>query len=190
MFRRKSECQIVQGRLSPYIDEQLNPADKERVESHLEGCQACLGELESLRSTVKLLRRVAMVTPPRSFAVAEAAPKLQPAYARSFRAFRAATAVAALLLVFTFAGDAAHLFEAGPVEERTDQQVTPAFEDGYGMDGALGEEDLEGGAALAAKEGFVWPVFELELALSGVVLVLGGAAAVLWQKKRSGIEKG
>jgi hypothetical protein len=92
--------------------------------------------------------------------------------------------------VFTFAGDAAHLFEAGPVEERTDRQVTPAFEDGYGMDGALGEEDLEGGAALAAKEGFVWPVFELELALSGVVVVLGGAAAVLWQKKRRGIEKG
>ena len=96
MFRRKSECQIVQGRLSPYIDEQLNPADKERVESHLEGCQACLGELESLRSTVKLLHRVAMVSPPRSFAVVEAAPKPQPASARSFRAFRAATAVAAL----------------------------------------------------------------------------------------------
>jgi predicted anti-sigma-YlaC factor YlaD len=189
MFKRKSECQIVQGLLSPYIDEELNPADKERVESHLEGCLECLGELESLRSTVKLLRRVAMVTPPRSFAVAEAAPRPQPAYARSFRAFRAATAVAALLLVFTFAGNAANLFEAGPFEERIDWQVTPAVGDGSVINGALGEEDLEGGDALAAKEGLIWPVFELELALSGAVVVLGGATAVLWQKKRRGIEK-
>ena len=185
MFRRKSECQIVQGRLSPYIDEQLNPADKERIESHLEGCQACLGELESLRATVKLLHRVAMVTPPRSFAVAEAAPKPQPASARSFRAFRAATAVAALLLVFTFAGDAAHLFEAGPVEERTAQQVTPAANDDTG-EGVLSSE----GEGYADGEVYTWPVFELGLALSGVVVVLGGATAVLWQKKRRGIEKG
>jgi len=185
MFRRKSECQIVQGRLSPYIDEQLNPADKERVESHLEGCQACLGELESLRSTVKLLHRVAMVTPPRSFAVAEAAPKPQPASARSFRVFRAATAVAALLLVFTFAGDAAHLFEAGPVEERTDRQVLPLVKEDTG-EGVLPSE----GEGYADGEVYTWPVFELELALSGVVLVLGGAAVVLWQKKRRGIEKG
>ena len=190
MFRRKSECQIVQGQLSPYIDEQLKPADRERVESHLEGCRACLGELESLRATVNLLRRVAMVSPPRSFAVAEAAVIPQPAYARSFRAFRAATAVAALLLVFTLSGNAAHLFEAGPVEEGIDRHVTPAVEDSYGMNGAPGGEDLGGGGALATKEGVIWPVFELELAFSGAVVILGGATAVLWQKKRRGIEKG
>jgi predicted anti-sigma-YlaC factor YlaD len=182
MFRRKSECQIVKGRLSPYIDEQLNPADKERVEGHLAGCRACLEELESLRATVNLLHRVATVAPPRSFAVAEAAVIPQPAYARSFRAFRAATAVAALLLVFTLSGNAAHLFEAGPVEEGIDRHVTPAVEDSYGTNGAPG--------TLAAKEGVIWPVFELELALSGAVVVLGGATAVLWQKKRRGIEKG
>ena len=190
MLKRKSECQRVQGLLSPYIDEQLNPADKERVEGHLEGCPACLEELESLRSTVKLLRRVSMVTPPRSFAVAEAAVIPQPAYARSFRALRAATAVAALLLVFTFAGNAAHLFDAGHVEESVDRQTTPAVGDGSVMNGVLGEEDLEGGDALASKEGFIWPVFEIELALSGAVVVLGGATAVLWQKKRRGIERG
>jgi hypothetical protein len=190
MFKRKSDCQIVQGLLSPYIDEQLNPADKERVEGHLERCPACLEELESLRSTVKLLRRVSMVTPPRSFAVAEAAVTPQPAYSRSLRAFRAATAVAALLLVFTFAGNAAHLFEAGPVEEGIDRQITPAIGDGYVKNGVFGEGELEGGDAVALKEGFIWPVFEIELALSGAVVVLGGATAVLWQRKRRGIEKG
>lgn len=171
------------------MDEQLSPAERERVEGHLEGCPACLEELESLRSTVKLLHRVAMVAPPRSFAVAEAAVIPQPAYARSFRAFRAATAVAALLLVFTFAGNTAHLFDAGSVDERIDRQVTPAVGGDY-ENGVLGKDNLEGGDVVAAKEGFIWPVFEVELALSGAVVILGGATAVLWQKKRRGIEKG
>jgi len=167
--------------LSSYIDEQLHLADRKRVESHLEGCQACCVELESLKATLKLLHRVALVTPPRSFAIAEAAPIPRPATARAFGALRVATAAAALLLVFTFAGDAAHLFEAGPVEERTAQQVTPmANED----EGAIGLSlDGEG---YANSEGYTWPVREIELALSGVVVALGGATALLWQRRRRG----
>ena len=204
MFKRKSECHKLQGLLSPYIDGQLGPSDRERLESHLEGCQACRRELESLGATVKLLHRVAMVSPPRSFVLAEEAPKRSPAAALtkaapkmrhepafgmmraasvaatwrpafSLGVLRVATAVAAMLLLFVLAGDATHLFEAGPVEERTAQQVTP-----------MANEDIGAGGLSSDGEGYTWPVRELELALSGVVVALGGATALLWQRRRRG----
>lgn len=164
--------------LSPYIDGQLSPSDREGMESHLEGCQACRRELESLRATVNLLHRVTMVSPPRSFAIAKAAPKPLPAAVWSFGVLRVATAVAALLLVFVFAGDATHLFEGGLIEERTAQQGTL-------MDGEVSDK----GGTPAGGEEYVWPVSELELALLGVVVVLGGATAVLWQIRRRGGER-
>lgn len=178
MFKRKSECQRVQGMLSPYIDGQLSASDREGMEGHLEGCQACRRELESLRATVNLLHRVTMASPPRSFAIAKAAPKALPAAVWSFRVLRVATAIAALLLVFVFAGDATHLFEGGLIEERTAQQGTL-------MDGEVSDT----GGAPAGGEEYVWPVSELELALLGVVVVLGGATAVLWQIRRREGEK-
>jgi len=181
MFKRKSECQRVQGMLSPYIDGQLGPSDREGMESHLEGCQACRRELESLRATVNLLHRVTIVSPPRSFAIAKAAPKPLPAAVWSFGVLRVATAVAALLLVFVFAGDATHLFEGGLIEERTAQQGTT-------MDGEDVEVSDRGGAPAGGEE-YVWPVSELELALLGVVVVLGGATAILWQRRRRGGER-
>jgi len=184
MFKRKSECQRVQGMLSPYIDGQLGPSDKEGMESHLEGCQACRRELKSLRATVNLLHRVTMVSPPRSFAIAKAAPKPLPAAVWSFGVLRVTTAVAALLLVFIFAGDATHLFEGGLIEERTAQQDTLMD----GEDGEDGEVSDTGGVPAGGEE-YVWPVSELELALLGVVVVLGGATAVLWQRRRRGGER-
>lgn len=180
MIKRKSECQRVQGMLSPYIDGQLGPSDREGMESHLEGCRACRRELESLRATVNLLHRVTMVSPPRSFAIAKAAPKPLPAAVWSFGVLRVATAIAALLLVFVFAGDATHLFEGGLIEERTAQQGTL-------MDGEDGEVSDTGGVPAEGEE-YIWPVSELELALLGVVVVLGGATAILWQKRRRGGE--
>lgn len=175
MFKRKSECQKLKGMLSPYIDGQLSPSERERVEGHIEGCDACRHELESLRATVDLLHRVSTVSPPRSFTIAEVVPKRR---AVAFGALRAATAVAVVLLAFVFMGDALHLFGAGLIEERlTYQEVTP-------VPTPLGGEvsDLDG--ATAEAEGYVWPVPELELAMIGVVVALGGATAILWQRRR------
>jgi predicted anti-sigma-YlaC factor YlaD len=201
---RKNQCHKVQGLLSPYIDGQIGSSERDNVESHLEECQICLRELESLRATVNLLHRVAVVSPPRSFALAEVDAKRRPAALKreapqwrrvpALGALRVATAVAALLLVFVLAGDATHLFEAGPVEYRAALQGTPVADEVQGT--AVPDEVVGVGGASFDSEGFtdndryIWPVLELELALMGVVLILGGVTVGLWHRKRRGLEKG
>ena len=71
MFRGKGEplCRKVRGMLSEYIDNRLDSENKSLVERHLETCEACSKELESLRMTVQLLHRVPEVSVPRSFTV-------------------------------------------------------------------------------------------------------------------------
>lgn len=141
------------------------------MESHIEGCDACRRELESLGATVNLLHRVALVSPPRSFALAEVVPVRGPA---AFGALRIATAAAVLVLAFLFVGDAMHLFGVGLIEER----FAPLAEDVSGM-----------GGAPAQGEEYVWPVREIELAVLGVVVVLGGTTAIVWQRRRRVGEK-
>ncbi|MDR9458866.1 MAG: zf-HC2 domain-containing protein [Dehalococcoidia bacterium] len=201
---RKNQCQKVQGLLSPYIDGQIGSSERDRVESHLDECQLCRRELESLRATVNLLHRVAIVSPSRSFVLTEIEAKRRPATLNreapqwrrlpALGALRVATAVTALLLVFVLAGDATNLFEAGPVEDRAALQGTPVADEVQGTpvpDEVVGV----GGASFDSEgftdgEGYIWPVLELELALTGVVLILGGATAVLWDRKRRGLGKG
>lgn len=162
----------MEGMLSSYIDGQLSPSQRQRIEGHIEGCDACRRELESLRATLNLLHRVPMVLPPRSFAIAEVVPKRR---AVAFGALRTATAVAVIVLAFFFAGDAFHLFDAGLIQERYAQEVTPDAGD-----------ILDKGVTPAEAQGYEWPVRQIELALIGVVVALGGATAILWQRKRQG----
>lgn len=68
---RKTRCRKVRGMLSEYIDNLLYAEDRGVVESHLEVCEACSNELESLRMTVQLLHRMSSVPVPRSFAIRE-----------------------------------------------------------------------------------------------------------------------
>jgi hypothetical protein len=107
-------------------------------------------------------------------------------------ALRVATAVTALLLVFVLAGDATHLFEAGPVENRAALQGTPVADEVQGTsvtDEIVGDVSFDS-EVFTDGEGYIWPVLELELALTGVVLILGGATAVLWHRKRRCLGKG
>ena len=69
--RRKTRCHKVRGMLSEYIDTRLDSEDRGVVERHLEICEACSNELESLQMTVQLLNRVPLVPAPRSFAISE-----------------------------------------------------------------------------------------------------------------------
>ena len=199
---RKNQCHKVQGLLSPYIDGQIDSSERARVESHLDECQVCCRELESLRATVNLLHRVAVVSPTRSFALTEVEAKRRPAALNreapqwrrvpALGALRVATAVTALLLVFVLAGDATHLFEAGPVENRAALQGTPVADEVQGTsvtDEIVGDVSFDS-EVFTDGEGYIWPVLELELALTGVVLILGGATAVLLHGKRRGLEKG
>jgi len=184
MFRKKSECQQLRGMLSPYIDGELSSPEKARVERHIEGCDACRRELEMLRGTVGLLQRAPVVAAPRSFTIAATAPRRRPV---AWGALRAATAVAVLVLAFVFIGDALDLLGTGPVEDKSLRQElaateTPVPEPAGGL---LGEGDANGDDVLAAEDGAgTRSLRNVELGLAGVVVVLGGATAVVWLRLR------
>ncbi|HEY3079899.1 MAG TPA: zf-HC2 domain-containing protein, partial [Chloroflexota bacterium] len=96
-----SEHERVRRDLSAYLDDQLDPDDRARVERHLAGCTDCQAELESLRRTVGMLRMVPPVAPPRSFLLpTSAAPAARPGhYSPLYFQLRTATAALAAMLV-------------------------------------------------------------------------------------------
>ena len=57
-------CSEIQENLSAYLDGELDPDEESELKSHLEGCESCSRELESLRSTVELVRSVPRVQAP------------------------------------------------------------------------------------------------------------------------------
>jgi hypothetical protein len=92
--------------LSAYLDQEVSAAERAVVQAHLEGCEACRLELESLGWTVALLQRLPLVEPPRTFYVTEAmlAPERAPSFLeRLLQQWRpllgSAAALAALLLL-------------------------------------------------------------------------------------------
>ncbi|MGH2544463.1 MAG: anti-sigma factor family protein [Ardenticatenaceae bacterium] len=92
--------------LSAYLDDEVGAAERARVEGHLQACEACRLELESLQWTVNLLRRLPVAPLPRTFYVTEAMiePERQPSVlerlARQWRPLLgSAAALAALLLL-------------------------------------------------------------------------------------------
>jgi hypothetical protein len=114
MFRGKGKplCRNVRGMLSEYIDNGLDSENKSFVEHHLETCEACSKELESLRMTVQLLHRVPEVPAPRSFTVVVPEPRREGAFGpASLRWLRPATAIVAVALVVLLMGDFLHGFE-------------------------------------------------------------------------------
>ena len=70
-FGKKARCGRVRGMLSEYIDSRLDDRRRSLVEGHLETCEACTKELESLQMTVQLLQGMPEVPAPRSFAIRE-----------------------------------------------------------------------------------------------------------------------
>ena len=58
--------------LSAYLDGQVKPDERRRVETHLGTCPACQSELASLRQTVTMLHALPRVPVPRAFTLSEA----------------------------------------------------------------------------------------------------------------------
>ena len=71
---RKNRGHISPETLSEYIDGRLSSGERGKVERHLEGCSVCSAELESLRYTVSLLRRMPATSPRRVYTLTEATP--------------------------------------------------------------------------------------------------------------------
>lgn len=97
---RKRRCHKVRGMLSEYIDNRLDSEDRGVVERHLEICEACSNELESLQMTVQLLNRVPEMPTPRSFAIREVETgRVNIFEPQSLRWLRPATAFATVALI-------------------------------------------------------------------------------------------
>ena len=72
LFARKIRGHVPVERLSSYIDGRLSPGERLSVEVHMQACARCRQEVEGLRTTVALLRRVPSVQVPRPFTLREA----------------------------------------------------------------------------------------------------------------------
>ncbi|MFC1950934.1 anti-sigma factor family protein [Chloroflexota bacterium] len=102
-IKNKTGCDRVREKLSEYIDGQLAGKDLERVEAHLNECEACTAELAELRTTVAILNGVEDVPPPHSFAIDPAAAdkreRQQPYGSKALRWLRPALAVSSFVFV-------------------------------------------------------------------------------------------
>ena len=106
--RAKTEHKLCQENLSAFLDGELKPRERSRVERHLEECSACRADLESLRETVALLHAVPTLRSPRSFLIPASEPIRQKRVQRRRLAYgylQAATAAATVLLVLVVSGD-------------------------------------------------------------------------------------
>jgi hypothetical protein len=112
--------------LSEYIDSSLSSENKSFVERHLQTCETCSKELESLRMTVQLLHRVTEVPVPRSFTVTVPQHRRESAFgpANLRRWLRPATAIVAIALVVLLMGDFLHAFENNAGVDRGPGNVT------------------------------------------------------------------
>lgn len=57
--------------ISPYIDNALDAADRERVRAHIDNCETCAAEYRELQATQQMLRAMPVQAPPRAFTLSE-----------------------------------------------------------------------------------------------------------------------
>jgi anti-sigma factor RsiW len=60
---RELACQEVVELVTAYLEDALEPADRERVEEHLVFCDGCESYVEQMRTTVRLAGRVEQELP-------------------------------------------------------------------------------------------------------------------------------
>ena len=85
--------------LSDYLDQRLSPAERQRVDAHIQTCWGCRRELQGLQETVYLLRNTPVVPAPRSFALTASLVAAPPSTGLYLMGVRGALAVAVALVV-------------------------------------------------------------------------------------------
>jgi Tol biopolymer transport system component len=103
-FGKPERAHVDVDTLSAYLDHQIAPAERARVEGHLADCIACRDELDGLRRTVTLLQTLPRVPVPRAFTLSEAQvgirrPEPRPAWVSWTRGLAAVTAIALVAVV-------------------------------------------------------------------------------------------
>lgn len=71
-FRALQGTHLNSEQLSAYLDGQVRPDERRRLEAHLAACEACRRELAGLRQTVALVRTLPRVPVPRAFTLSQA----------------------------------------------------------------------------------------------------------------------
>jgi len=70
-FTKRERDEHVVDLLSAYIDNALNPGERESVRAHIQSCTSCRAEHESLLATQVMLRSLPVVPPPRPFTLTQ-----------------------------------------------------------------------------------------------------------------------
>ncbi len=116
-----------QARLSEYLDQQIAPAERAQLETHLTECAECRTALASLRWTIALVQQAPAPALPRSFTLPVPAQRAaSPTFV--FGLARFATALATLLLIAVIGVDVILQFSGGvsmttALAPQTDKQV-------------------------------------------------------------------
>jgi anti-sigma factor RsiW len=108
-----SEHKQVTRLLSAYIDKRVNTREQTQIEKHLRTCAECRADLASLRATVQIVHALPAMRLPRSFTLPRAMAR-QPRPSWAFPIFRAATVLAAVLLIVVMGADLAGMGRAAP----------------------------------------------------------------------------
>jgi len=125
-------------KLSAYLDGQLKPSEKARLEARLRTEPELASVLQDLRQARGILRQLPKRRAPRNFTLTPKMVGLKPPMPRAYPVFRLATALATLLLFFTFATN----FMA-PRLTRTAAFIPYGVGGGYGGGGGGGGADTE-----------------------------------------------
>lgn len=105
-FRALRGTHLHIEQLSAYLDGQVRPDERRRIEAHLAACEACRRELAGLRQTVALVRALPRVPVPRAFTLSQAQVGLERPVGRPRWvgvALAGAAAVTTVVLVFVAA---------------------------------------------------------------------------------------
>lgn len=164
-FRRGSReamHRFCRENLSAFLDGELAAREREVVEQHLQQCQECRWNLQTLEHTVSLLHKLPPVKAPRSFRIPHSVPApAVPFWMRPWTegALRVATAATTVLLVVALAGNALALPAA--TSQRAayaiNQEAVPAAKaaDGTGIQALAATAPSAGQESEAARENWL-----------------------------------
>ena len=113
---KRSRQHRTRDSLSAYLDGEVSREEMARIEGHLEQCNECRAELDSLKQTAQLLHQLPNLTVPRSFLLPATAAESKRTYrarSRVYSGLQGATVLAGLLLALIFVGDLAFLGRSG-----------------------------------------------------------------------------
>jgi len=151
----RKDRHLGQGEISEYLDGRLSGRQIERIEAHLESCAACREEVESLRMTTQLLRRMPQREPGRSF-VFEAPP--EPVTAPRPRvpswAYGAAASAFALAFAIILSVDLSGvLVSSAPIGDRQAQEVLSVAQEDAARDTGSEGQAFEDAQEFAPSKG-------------------------------------